>query len=198
MSLAVWLVVWVFLGGMILMGCLLWLLLIGAALTLPAYWTATALARGAWGEAGGAFLLEAILIALLVLAVLAVSSTGRWVTFDRRQGVLTVSKRPFGWRRPPRVVESRPLQSVTAVQLVYGSVAENVLVQPPDQFSQPITQKYDWYEFDLAFRDSTMPRMNIASGSECVWMRQAGREVAEFLGAPLIDHLYHGPSNQSA
>ena len=195
MSLGGWLVGWAFLSGMILMGGLLWLLILGLALCLPVYWATTALESGLWGDMALAVLLEAGLLALLVLAVLAVASTGRWVTFDRRRGLLTVSKRPFGWRRPPRVVQSRPLSDVKAVQLVYGGISEQVLPQSPyDDHSPLITQQYDWYEFDLVFRDPTVPRMSIASGPDWVWMRQAGREVAEFLGVPLIDHLYHGPS----
>jgi hypothetical protein len=181
---------------MFLMGGLGGLLIVGAALTLPAYWAVSALTSGSWAEMAIALLVEVGLIALLVLAVLAVASTGRWVTVDRRHDLLTISKRPFGWRRPPRVVETRPLRDIAAVQLVYGGVAEEVLGPSPyDDRSPPITQRYDWYEFNLVFRDSTVPRMSLASGPDWVWMRQAGREVAEFLGVPLLDQLYHGPSN---
>jgi hypothetical protein len=194
MNLGAWLVFWAFLGGMILMGGLLWLLILGLALSLPVYWAITALASRAWGEVAVAILLEVSLLALLVLAVLAVASTGRWVTFDRRRGLLTISKRPFGWRRPPRVVQSQSLPDVSAVQLVYGGVAEEVLGQSPyDDRSPPITRPYDWYEFDLVFRDPTVARLSLASGPDWVWMRQAGREVAEFLGVPIVDQLYHGP-----
>ena len=193
-SLGGWLLVWALLGGMILTGGLLGLLSVGLALFLPAYWATNALARGAWGEMALAILLEAGVLAVLILVVLAVASSGRWVTFDRRRGLLTVSKRPFGWRRPPRVTQSWPLQEVGAVQLVYGGVATDVLPQSPyDDHSLPMTRHYDWYEFDLVFRDSAVPRLNLASGPDWVWMRQVGREVAEFLGVPLIDQLYHEP-----
>jgi hypothetical protein len=177
------------------MGGLLWLMILGLLLSLPIFWANSALARGAWGEVTLAVVAEGSLLALLILAVLAVASSGRWISFDRRRGLLTVSKRPFGWRRPPRVVQSRPLQEVGAVQLVYGGVAEEVLAQSPyDDRSPPIMQQYDWYEFDLVFRDPAVVRMSLASGPDWVWMRQAGREVAAFLGVPLLDQLYHGPS----
>jgi hypothetical protein len=76
MSLGGWLVGWAFLSGMILMGGLLWLLILGLALCLPVYWATTALESGLWGDMALAVLLEAGLLALLVLAVLAVASHG--------------------------------------------------------------------------------------------------------------------------
>jgi hypothetical protein len=101
MSLSAWLLAWALLGFMIVAGALLLLLSVGLALTLPLYWAWSAWTDGAGGQVAGALLLEAALIALVALAVLALASRGRWVTLDRRQGLLTVRRRPFGWRRPP-------------------------------------------------------------------------------------------------
>jgi hypothetical protein len=171
------------------------LLILGLALALPAYWAVNALARGAWGELALAVALEVVVLTLLVVAVLALASRGRWVTFDRRRGLLTVSRRPFGWRRTPRVVQSRPLQDIGAVQLVYGGVAEEGLPTSLDPFAVLVTRRYDWYEIDLVFRDPAAPRMSLASGPDWVWMREAGLEVAEFLGVRVIDQLSHGPSS---
>jgi hypothetical protein len=56
-----------------------------------------------------------------------------------------------------------------------------------------IERSYDWYEFNLVLRGPDAPRLSLASGREWMWMREAGRQVAEFLGVPLIDQLYHGP-----
>ena len=199
MSTGGWLVVWAFLGGMILTGGLLWMLIVVVVLTLPVYWGNDAVARGAWGELVAASVLEVAVVTLLVLGVLAVASGGRWVTFDRKRLLLTVKRRPFGWRREPRVVESRPLDDVAAVQLIFGGVAAELLSQSPyDDRSPPITREHDWYEFNLSFRGSPESRMTLASGPDWVWMRQAGRELAEFLGVPLVDRLHHAASSPSA
>ena len=120
MSLAGWLALWFFLGGFLLLGGLLALAMLGVALTVPAYWAIHALGRGAWSEAVAGAAIELLLLTAMVLAVLAISSSGRWVTFDRRHGVLTISRRPFGWRRPPRVVRSQSLAEIVAVQLGYA------------------------------------------------------------------------------
>jgi hypothetical protein len=193
MSLGGWLAVWVFLGGMILVGGLLWLAILAVATMLPAFWALDAAGRGAWGEAVLASFVLSSVVALVVLAVLAVASGGRWVTFDRKGRLLTVKRRPFGWRREPRVVESWALSEVAAIQLVYGGVAEEVVSPSPyDDRSPPITREYDWYEFNVVFRGSTQVRLTITSGPDWGWMRQAGRELAEFLGVPLVDRLYHG------
>jgi hypothetical protein len=179
---------------MIVAGALAVVLLLGFALTLPLYWAWSAREERAWGQLAGAVLVELTLIGLLLLAVLALASTGRWITFDRRQGIFTISRRPFGWRRLPRVVESRPLPEVAAVELVYGGVATET--EPPEPFggmSPLVERRYDWYEFNLVFRGSGAARLNVASGANWMWMREAGRQVVEFLGVPLIDQLYHGP-----
>jgi hypothetical protein len=194
-SLRSWLIDWTFLGGMLLLGGLSSLLVLGLSLTFPVYWATTALASESWDEMAFAILLEFGVLTLVVWLVLGMSSMGCWVTFDRRQGLITVSKRPFGWRRQPRVVRSCLLQDVSAVQLVYGGVVEDSLPQSPyDQPSLPIIRQYDWYKFDLVFRDPTIPRLNLAGDSDWTWMPQVGREVAEFLGVPVIDQLYHGPA----
>jgi hypothetical protein len=65
---------------------------------------------------------------------------------------------------------------------------------PQDGLYAPLdVRKYDWYEFNLVLRGPDTPRFNLARGVDWMWMRQAGREVAEFLGVPLTDQLYHGP-----
>jgi hypothetical protein len=192
-SLGGWLALWAILGGMILAGGLLWLLIVGVAVTLPAYWSYDAISRGAWSEFALAGILQIAIVGLLVLGVLALASDGRWITFDRKDRNLTVKRRPFGWQREPRVVESRSLDDVVAVQLIFGGVTQVVLVRSPyDEHIPPITQDYYWYEFNVVFRDSPVSRMTIASGRDWVWKRQAGRELAEFLGVPLVDRLAHG------
>lgn len=69
-----------------------------------------------------------------------------------------------------------------------------LVLKVADEDSPPVTQPYDWYGFGLVRSDSSKPRMSIASGTDWVWMRQAGHELSEFLGVPLIDRLYHGTS----
>src|SRR5207253_4162587 len=124
-----------------------------------------------------------------------ISSRGQWVTFNRRQGLVTISRRPFGWRRPPRVVVSQPLADVVAVQLVYGGVATETQPDMYGGMGPGIEHQYDWYEFNLVLRGPE-PRLNLANGRNWVWIRQAGKEVAEFLSVPLVDQLYHDPNQK--
>jgi hypothetical protein len=35
--------------------------------------------------------------------------------------------------------------------------------------------------------------MNLASVSDWQWIRDSGNRIADFLGVPVIDKLYHGP-----
>jgi hypothetical protein len=207
MSLSGWLALYFFLGGMILLGALSGLAMIGLVLALPAYWTVNALGRGAWSEAVAGATIELLLLTLLALAVLAVSSLtllmlavlavssgGRWVTFDRRHGLLTISRRPFGWRRSPRVVSSQSLAEVVAVQLVYGGVSTSSHPSSLNADQAPsIEFEYDWYEFNLVLRGHETPRFNLASGTDWMWMGQAGAEIAQFLGVPLVDQRSHRP-----
>jgi hypothetical protein len=189
-SLAGWVLMWAVLGFVMAAGVAQLLFLLGLALFLPVSWAWSALGDGAWGEVACALLLEGANIALLVLAVLALASQGRWVTFDRRRGLLTINRRPFGWRRRPRVVESWPLHEIVGIQLIRGGVAWES--DPPDIYggNYPVTgRNYDWYEFNLVLRGPDTPRLNLASGRDWMWIEQAGREVAEFLGVPLVDHL---------
>jgi hypothetical protein len=66
-------------------------------------------------------------------------------------------------------------------------VAGRSWIFPPSVSVQPITGA-----FNVVFRGPTPSRLTIACGPDWPWMRQAGREVAEFLGVPLVDRLYHG------
>ena len=125
------------------------LLSLAGAWALPVYWGAGAASRGAWGELATAVILEVAVVGLLLCGVLALGSGGRWVTFDRQRRLLTVKRRPFGWRREPRIVESRSLDEVMEVQLLFGGVAEELLVQSPEERSPPITRPYDWYQLNV-------------------------------------------------
>jgi hypothetical protein len=40
--------------------------------------------------------------------------------------------------------------------------------------------------------------MTVASGPDWIWMGQAGRQLADFLGVPLVDGLEHGEPGPSA
>jgi hypothetical protein len=179
---------WPWLGGLVPEFIVVAILLVWAL-----GWTLQALARNAWSQVAFAAAVDALSLTLLVLCILKVSSSGQWVAFNRRQGILTVSRRPFGWRRGPRVVYSRPLADIVAVQLIRGEAYTNP--DPPDPTGWPILPpgKYDWYEFNLVLRDSDTPRMTLASGRQWDWMRQAGKELSEFLGVALVDQLSHGP-----
>ena len=198
MSLGGWLAISFSLGALLLFGVLSSLAVLVLVLGLPVYWAMHAFEQGSWLQAIAGAAIELLFVVLLVLAVLAASSGGRWITFDRGRGLLTISQRPFGWRRPPRVVNSRPLAEIAAVQLLYGGIATESLPSGPDAMAPAIERPYDWYEFNLVLHGPQAPRMNLASGPDWTWMRLAGPEIARFLNVPLDDRVYHGPPARSA
>ncbi len=44
----------------------------------------------------------------------------------------------------------------------------------------------------MALLDKAVPRVNLASLSDWQWTRETGHRIADFLGVPAIDKLYHG------
>ena len=96
MSLGGWLAISFSLGALLLFGVLSSLAVLVLVLGLPVYWAMHAFEQGSWLQAIAGAAIELLFVVLLVLAVLAASSGGRWITFYCG-GLLTISQRPFGW-----------------------------------------------------------------------------------------------------
>jgi hypothetical protein len=147
------------------------------------------------GPVGVAILVIGLLLlsALLLVGVLAPRGFRRWVRFDRRTGLLTISRRPLGFRRSLQVVASRPLTDIAAVQLLHaGWKSENVEVGEPGTPGSVVHRGYHSYQLNLVLNDPAEPRLNLCSHADRTWMRDAGQRLAEFLGVPLVDQIPPG------
>jgi hypothetical protein len=103
------------------------------------------------------------------------------VRFDRAAGVMM-----FG---PIWDQRSRPLSDIVAVQLV----TQNLLSEfnlPPAQFGED-SQKFDvkFYQMNLVLDNADTPRLSVASYRDQTQAHQAGQQLAEFLGIPLVDQI---------
>jgi hypothetical protein len=131
--------------------------------------------------------------ALLLLGILAPRGFHRWVRFDRRTGLMTISRRPFGFRQTLQVVRSRPLTDIVCIQLLYaGWQSENVEIGEPGTPGSVIDRSYHSHQLNLVVNDSGEPRLNLSSHADVKWTREAGQRLAGFLRVPLVDQLPQG------
>jgi hypothetical protein len=131
--------------------------------------------------------------ALLLLGFLAPRGFHRWVRFDRRTGLMTISRRRLGFRQSLQVVRSRPLTDIVCVQLLHaGSRSENSEIGEPGTPGSVIHQSFRSYQLNLVVDDPDEPRLNLSSHADAQWMRDAGRRLADFLRVPLVDQLREG------
>jgi hypothetical protein len=92
--------------------------------------------------------------------------------FDRQAELLTL-----GWLG---LKGKYPLPNVLGVQLVPGGlVAEG--------FGESVS-----YQLNLVLADIYEDRLNLTHSSDLSWTRQAGEQIADFLGVPLIDQIAEG------
>jgi hypothetical protein len=132
-----------------------------------------------------------VILGLLGLAFLGWMSSGNWVRFDRQAGLISKSRRPFGFRRAPRVYQTVPLADVTCLQLIYnGFHADAYEIGGGDQKTYG-TDRYHAYQMNLVLEREGQSRMNLAHHSDWEWMRRAGGQLAEYLRVPLVDQLHH-------
>jgi hypothetical protein len=98
--------------------------------------------------------------------------------FDRKAGLLTLGC--FGFKG------TYPLAKILAVQLVPGGLADKV--------RNPFGRAEDrvCYQLNLVIADAYEDRLNLTNDSELEWTRQAGQQVADFLGVPVIDQIADG------
>jgi hypothetical protein len=138
-----------------------------------------------------AVLISVGVIGVLVLLVRTGFASMRWITFDRRARQLVFERR-VGFRNQRRIECTYPLDTVRAVQLLHSgrhSVSES---QGAGEQQAMSYREFDSYELNLVLDDSAVRRLNLASLSDWQWIRETGGRIAEFLGVPLIDELYHG------
>jgi hypothetical protein len=134
-----------------------------------------------------------LLVAILLVGLSAPGGFQRWVRFDRRAGRLTISRRPFGFRRPLHLVQSRPLTDLVCIQLLYGGFhIETTETGEAGTPGSVIHESYHSYQLNLVFDDPKEPRYNVATHSDWKWTREAGQKLADFLGIAVVDQLTHG------
>jgi hypothetical protein len=103
--------------------------------------------------------------------------------FDKQNNLLTV-ERCIGFSKQPQLVATYSLAEALALQLLYHHFkAFCAGYSTPGKSSQ--------YEMNLVFRDSRVPRVNLAVHSDWQWIRQAGMRLSEFLDVTLVDQLCH-------
>jgi hypothetical protein len=179
-------------------GAFLQRLLILAVCAGPLAYIVCMLVNEVQGNAGWiliVFLVIGLLLmsALLLCGLFAPGRFNRWVRFDRRAGLLTISRRPFGFRRSLQAIRARPLTEIVCVQLLYaGFKCDSVEIGEPGTPGSVVHQNYHSYQLNLAFDDRAEPRYNLTTHSDWKWMREAGQRLADFLRVPVVDHLAHG------
>jgi hypothetical protein len=131
-----------------------------------------------------------VMAAFLFLGLSGASGFKRWIFFDRREGVLTISRRPFGFRRSPQVIRTWPLRDLVCIQLLYSGFHSIEVGEPGTPGS---VVYYHTYQMNLVFDDGKETRYNLASHSDWKWMREVAQELADFVGVPIADQLQHGP-----
>lgn len=108
--------------------------------------------------------------------------------FDRASGKLSIDARR-GLNKNHRIVSSRALTDVLAVQILYGGY--HSISHTPDSGTSS-TEYYDAYEMNLIVDDAEQPRLHLCGHADWQWMRVVGHKLAGFLHVPVVDQLFHG------
>jgi len=95
--------------------------------------------------------------------------------FDRQTGLLTL-----GWFG---LKGTHSLAKVLAVQLVPGGLVDKGLA-PFRRGGERVS-----YQMNLVIADTYQDRLNLTDDSDLEWTRQAGQQLADFLGVPVIDQI---------
>jgi hypothetical protein len=139
-----------------------------------------------------------LILALLLSGILAPRSFHRWIRFDRRTGLMTISRQLFGFRQALQVIRSRPLKDIVCVQLLHaGRQSENAELGEPGTPRSVVCRSYHSCQLNLAVDDRDEPRPNLSSHADAKWMREAGQRLAGFLRVPLVDQIPQGHSGQA-
>jgi hypothetical protein len=97
--------------------------------------------------------------------------------FDRGTGMLTM-----GWFG---LKGKRPLADVLAVQLIPGGLVESNARGTAKRGSRERVS----YQVNLVLADAYQNRLNLTDDADLEWTRNAGGQLADFLGVPLIDQI---------
>jgi hypothetical protein len=134
------------------------------------------------GQAGGGGPSLGWVAILLLQPMFLYSALKSWLLyrdeFDRQAGLLTL-----GWFG---LKGTHPLAQVLAIQLIPGGLVD----RPTGPFGRSGEQVS--YQLNLVIADAYEDRINLTDDSDLQWTRQAGQQVAEFLGVPLIDQIADG------
>jgi hypothetical protein len=161
--------------------------------TIPIAWIVYALVQDIQGNAG------LIAVSILLAGLLAMSAIfflwargprgfHRWVRFDQRSGLMTISRRPIGFRKPLQVMRWRPLREIVSVQLLDAGVQhQNVVVGELGATGSVINRSFHLYQLNIVVDDRNEPQINLCCHGDVDWMREAGQRLARFLRVPLID-----------
>jgi hypothetical protein len=159
-----------------------WLALAGLTVGVDVYlvwlvWLGPAAGQAGFGE-------SAFLLAIVLLGTLSQFSAFLKPLllyrdhFDRRAGLLTL-----GWFG---LKGTYPLAKVLAIQLVPGGLVDKA----PAPFGRGVERVS--YQLNLVIADTYEDRLNLTNDFDLAWTRQAGQQVADFLGVPVIDQIADG------
>jgi hypothetical protein len=141
------------------------------------------------------WLILIILLVLFLVLLRASLSQLEWIKFDRRAKEVVFERR-VGLQNKRRIEKSYPLESILAVQLLHNgrhTVEERVQGGAPGGGDSYSVRSFHGYELNIVLDGTSTPRLNLLCLSDWKWIRQSGRQIAKFLGVPVIDELYHGP-----
>jgi len=139
--------------------------------------------------------LTALFLIVVILVLLRFSlSRFEWISFDRRTKQLNFERR-VGFRNVRRLERTYPLESILALQLLHNgrhTVEELHHGGAPGGGDRYSVRSFHGYELNLVLDNPSTPRLNLLCLSDWKWIREAGKQIGEFLGVPVIDKLNHG------
>ena len=132
-----------------------------------------------------------VIIIAVILFLRASLSRFRRYRLDRRAGRLVVERR-VGFRSAWRAEREVPLASVLAVQLLFNGHHSVSETQGAGEQQWISSRAFSGYEMNLILDGPHSTRFHLLALADWEWLRDASREVGEYLGVPVIDRLYHG------
>ena len=114
--------------------------------------------------------------------------------FDRGSGKLLIDSRR-GLSKQHRIVSSRALTDVLAVQLLYCGYHR---ISHTSDSGPSSDEQYYAYEMNLIIDDAEQPRLHLCGHADWQWMRDVGNTLSDFLHVPVVDQLHHGDGTNLA
>lgn len=147
--------------------------LVGATVELPAWVTAA---------------MSAAVLVVMILFLRGQFARRRRFRFDRPSGRLVVDRRA-GFRPEWRAERELPLASILAVQLLFHGRHTVAEPQGAGDHQTISYREFAGYELNLVLDGD---RLHLLALADWAWLREAGGEVAAYLGVPVVDRLDHG------